>query len=215
MSIDKRFNWGPYASEQDLNSKTQWLSDKTKQEIYSILDNETSGLGRSDLIEQVLLQDLEKNHVRVEENKEMFWYKWKCVYVNLPAIWNFRWCNFNFFESDVCIYEDEFDKNPKLAEASFSKTEIANFLKNFREYMKERWIEFDSNVDFDNLKVNMYSDSYTWSCLEDFTGLRCTYYLNNKNVTKQKWNFKLRAPRGGFSWSCYHTKAWLLLKISN
>ena len=211
MSINKLYNWEPYDWEEDFNSKTQWLSDKTKKEICSILNKTPSYLERDILIKDVLLKDLKENHVKVEENKEMFWYKWKFVYVSLPAIWNFKWFNFDFFVSDDYMYGYEFDKNPEFAKTSFSKKEISNFLKKFRAYMKERWIEFDRKVDFDTDLIHFTTHvSVTWCYQGNFTGLNWCYYLKN-----QERMLKTRTPRYGFSWTCDWSVAHLLFKIQN
>lgn len=135
---------------------------------------------------KLILEDLKKNYVKIEENVGIYWYGWKKVHIELPAVWNFKWFKFWYFISDfreeganILVFNDEI-KN-KL----FSSKEIWKLLQAMNCYMAELWVRTDWNMDYENdLRLfrthsNLYEEKKckVWDCLKEITWLDWMYTL--------------------------------------
>jgi len=196
--------------DEELKLKIEWLTDAQKDELLELLTQDKK-LREKSTIESLywnkdaILKDLKNNHVKVEENTEILWYKWKIIHVDLPSVWDFKWFNFDFFIWNK--YENKKDvlNNSKLEENLYSMSEILELLKNTSNYMKACGIELDKNItDLDNhmkyrkhdhIIINKdgskeFSDTNLkneiWDCFKYITGLNELYWLKdslkNRNI---------------------------------
>lgn len=150
-----------------------------------------------------ILEDLQKNYLKVEFDKELFWVKWRFVHLELPPVWNFKWFKFNCFISKwESLTPGEFRSNPNFEKRSYSTEEIAQLLKAINEYMKAYLVETDWDIDYNNgLKDWDYEHwkkkSKVWLDLVNYIWLTdCIYWLKDYEIDKF-WNKKY------IWWNCY------------
>ena len=120
---------------------------------------------------QEIIKNLEKNHINIEENVEMMWYKWKNFHIELPAVWKFKWFKFDCFVSDEPVSKRDFKENSELGEQSYSLEDIEKLWSSLNEYLKENGTYWDANLyirSFMNLHDSYRSkDEYPREFLED------------------------------------------------
>lgn len=161
-------------TQDDFQFLMDWLSDEQKEKLSKLSDDKVMEF--LDELRQIynkkremyrnrdlIIKDLKENHVKMEENVEMMWYKWKIFHINLPAVWNFKWFKFDCFISDKLVSKEDFKKNPKLIRQSYLVDDISNLWLSLNEYLKEYWAYLD---------VNMY--------LRSFMNLYKSYRSKNK-----------------------------------
>lgn len=118
---------------------------------------------------EAVLRDLKERYVKVQPNVEMFWWKWRNISINLPAVGKFKWFKFECFISDGSMRKEFFDRSLSydeigccsfgtkekdahlFSDKSYSVKEILDFFKAIKEYMKEYWIDIDRDVDYENI----------------------------------------------------------------
>lgn len=217
----------PKEWDRELKLKIEWLSDTQKDRLLKLLileknereNEEAEQANKLKINTNAILKDLRENHVKIEENAKIIWYKWKKVHIDLPAVWNFEWYKFDYFVSDKQIRKDTFESNPELKKRSYSINEVSKLFQAMNRYMLELWggNDGDEEGDIDELEYretakNIYS--ITW--------LRNWYWLKNKEILYNK-NFILSPHHA--RWSCYigydnidwiedNRKANLFLKLS-
>ena len=96
-----------------------------------------------------ILNDLRENHVKIEKNAEVEWYKWKKVHIDLPAVWNFEWFKFDYFVSNDFVYKKDFEAKSELKKKSYSMNDVSKLLQAMNEYMTELWGKNDGNIDYE------------------------------------------------------------------
>ena len=173
--------WGPsswetqlFMTQDDFQSLMDWLSDEEKEKLSKLSDDQVMEF--LDMLRQkynkkremygnrnLIIKDLEENHVKVEENVEMMWYKWKIFHINLPAVWNFKWFKFDCFVSDELVSKENLEGNQKLLRQSYLVDDIVKLWLSIKDYLKEYWAYWD---------VNMY--------LRSFMNLYKSYRSKNK-----------------------------------
>lgn len=129
---------------------------------------------------EAILKDLKKNHVKEYDAEEM-WYKWKRVHIDLPAVWNFDWFEFDYFVSENTIKRREFKENPEFEKESHSFSSISKLLEKLNKYMKELGVETDWNMDYRAALMYYYTDCnncVVWNYLKDITGLDSRYRVH-------------------------------------
>ena len=136
---------------------------------------------------EAILKDLKENHVKIEENQEMLWYGWKKVYIELPAVWNFKWFKFEYFVSNDYITKADFEKNTDFENKSYSAKDVSDLLTAMNQYMKEMWVNTDGdNADYSaNGSLIGYSWGFkceAWNCLKNITWLNDYYWFRDKDV---------------------------------
>lgn len=144
-----------------------------------------------------ILKNLKENYVKVEENVEMMWYKWKNVHINLPAVWEFKWFKFDYFVSNKIIYKKIFESNLELEKKSYSMKEIWGLLKAMNRYMKKMGVETDGDMDYENDLKFWGTRKFrcdAWDCFKKITWIDFWLWLKDKDVD---WKKGSRA-----SWNC-------------
>ena len=171
-----------------------------------------------------LIKIIKENCVTPWEGTEKLWVKWKTYHINLPAKWEFKWFNFDYFISDKSYPYSTYvslDKIPDgiqitnrhdLIEESKTIEKIAELLEAIRSYFKANWVIMDKNVNFqeDLLEEKFKYRCDTSDCLKEIMGLAGEYYINNnwkigKNLLECTWKMFI------FSNNWYHGEAKLLL----
>lgn len=144
-----------------------------------------------------ILNALKENHVKVEKNAEIMWYKWKKVHIDLPEIeWKFGWFKFEYFVSNESVLKRDFESNPELEKKSYSMGDVWGLLWAMNKYMQAMWVETDWDMDYENDLKCWKTDNYrcdAWDCLKQITWLDFWYWLRDKNVDSKKnsrsaWN---------------------------
>ena len=133
-----------------------------------------------------ILDDLKENHVKIEKNKKIMWYKWKIVHIDLPAIWNFNWFKFNYFVSYERVVEDEFERNFLFGDQLYSMKDVSELLQAMNEYMKELQGKNDWDMDYeDKLKYRTTNTCRCniWDYLKYITWLDSIYWLKYKIIS--------------------------------
>ena len=203
--------WWP--GEEPGNFDISSLSEEQKWELLRLLieDKKKNKRKKTPNVEKLkwdpekVIADLKENHIKVDENVEMYWFKWKIVHVELPPIWWFKWFNFDYFVSDEVIDLENYEKM-KHNINYHTKRSIWELLNNLSKYMQEFWIDLkDETIDFrfDDYFKNFKKDEiyqyladyrYTgteicliWAYARKLLGLRRVYFL---------WSDKLCATAG-------------------
>lgn len=234
MTINTPKEWN-----KELKSRLEGLTPEQKDELLKILEQDKQKREESNSAclyreakfkdledyEKTIIEDLKDNHVKVEKNKKMLWYKWDIVHIDLPPIWNFGWFKFNYFISNEDIRKKSFEKNPEFEEKSYSMEEIWNLLKAFNEYMEECGIDTDDFIDYERRLKNRETrrnKCIAWDLLRlIMVGADWYNWLKEKDVwgkdgSRAIWDFN------STDWFCYFGRlpdnfvdARLLLKLSD
>lgn len=138
---------------------------------------------------ETVIADLLSNHVKIHENEEMMWYKWKKVSIDLPAIWDFKWDGFHFFVSDDLVSFFDFEKKPIWKKALWMKSKLEKWsflssrLDDFKFALQKYILQFFKNYSYDK---KYWNDGKTWfddddvkECLRRITWLNDSYWLYN------------------------------------
>lgn len=217
--------------KKEILANLNWVSDKDIQRIWEAMkkaeekrlqrekEEKENSEKKSELI-KTILEYLKKNHIKVEENQERFWYKWRVVHLHFPASKSysslppveryFAWFDFDYFESYDRVDMENFESNWELEKKSYSIKDIAELLNTIRKYMMVCWVYIDEGVDFENDLNNWKTDNYgcdTWDCLaklmwmssKKYSGSR-VYRMKDKNVA---WNKTILWQEGSRAeWFC-------------
>ena len=148
--------------------------------------------------EKAILKNLKEHYVRKDE-AEVMWYKWKIVHVNLPAVWNFEWFNFDYFVSYARVHKDDFEANPEFEKKSYSMKKICDILKAMNRYLAELGVKTDGNKNYENdlqwwnWKSMLWwivhyfpTESKAWDWLKDVTWLNRAYWTSDKKVYRKE-----------------------------
>lgn len=181
MGINKPIRW-----DEELKTRLEWLTPEEKDRLFEILkqdkekneEEQEKSQPNTELFwnKEAVLEDLKENHVKIEENAEMMWYKWKKVHIDLPAVWDFEWFKFDYFVSEDTVDESDFKNGP--INESYSRKEILDVLKNIWKYLNLYGIETKER------EVSVGSGSYILEghhrYLKDFLWLTKWYWLNEQ-----------------------------------
>lgn len=180
-------------TQNNFQSLMDSLSDEQKEKISRLSDDQAMQLLDTLRQEQsrktevygnvdLLIEDLKKKHVKVEENVEMKWYEWKILHIDLPAKWDFRWLKFDFFVSESI--------NVGIFMASkwslYSMKEISRLFWAINSYMKASWVNIDWDINYEkDLKYREGKNnkwcSEAWKIFKEITGLEDSYYLEDRD----------------------------------
>lgn len=123
-----------------------------------------------------ILDDLAKNHVKVEEDVEMMWYKWKRFHIDLPAVGDFKWFKFDWFVSDNMLKREDFMNN-NVRKKLHSKNVVYKILRAMNKYMKTMGVKTDWDVDYKREMGRYCYDCIAWDDRTYFTGLDYPYWV--------------------------------------
>ena len=176
------------------NIENNWMTEKNGTEDKKE-DNEKIEELWWDTTDAIL-NDLKENHVRIEENVEMLWYKWKIVHIDLPAVWNFEWFKFDYFVSDTRVTKKLFEKKKlferesKLEKKSYSMKDISQLLQAVNKYMAELKWNNDGSMDYEQELMywskNRKEQCKAWYYLSAITWLTSFYWLSDKDIDWKK-----------------------------
>ena len=185
-------------NSNELNLIVGNLSDEKRNELYLILKQDREKK------KQLMLKDFEENHVKIEENMEMFGERWKIIHINLPSVWDFGWFKFDFFVSDRIVWKEDFE-GKQLEKQSYSRREVADLLEALNKYMEACWVDWDGEVDYEQY-ANVYGkrcyDSEAWKFLRK--KIKRDYWLSDKNSLD--WTIDdgdIRAYLTCWGWECW------------
>lgn len=143
-----------------------------------------------------ILKNLKENHVKIEEDVKMMWYKWKKVYIDLPAVWNFGWFKFDYFVSDDRVINSDLRKksifNKPLEGKLYSKKEVVELLNAINKYMAELHVKNDWDMDYENELKYGETNKYwckAWDYLKTIAWLDAWYWLKDR-YTSWKRHFR-------------------------
>ena len=156
-----------------------------------------------------ILDDLKENYIKIEEDKEIMWYEWKIVHIDLPAIWDFEWFKFDYFVSYKSVAQEDFEKKFELKKKSYSVEDVSELLQAMNSYMKELQGKNDWDMDYENklryLRTNTRRCN-VWDCLKYITGLDRLYWLRDMDVA---WDTDMCA-----GWTCHDDNCHFVLYYS-
>ena len=207
---------GPQDGLEKLQSILEWLSDSQKDEMFKLLvkDKEKRWELKEELVwfEEGVLNDLKKNHIKIEENAEMMWYKWRKIHIDLPAAWDFKWFKFDCFVSDNDIYNETFEEDPKLIDRSYTTEDISDLVKAFNRYMHAYWLDMRGKY-ADDFKKTFW---YTGCCLKELAWFHEWYHLKDVD---EKTHYRVQR-NCDYGHGCYFDRyfggeGYLLLKPSD
>ena len=151
------------------------------------------------------------------------WYEWKKVHINLPAVWNFKWFNCDYFVSNYEVSKSSFEKKSELEKKSYSMKDVSKLLQAINEYMSELQGKNDWNMDYENelkcwdAKRNRCNAG---DCLKAITWLNIWYWLSDKEDVA--WGRYQRTKLNCLHDFCYFYRSFsnsnyakLLLKLSD
>lgn len=130
---------------------------------------------------RAIIWDLIWNHVKINSDQELLWFKWNIVHLTLPAVWKFKWFNFDYFESLEKINKNDFEKNNEYAEKSFTMKDICELLDAIRSYMNELKVKIDCEINYESrLSRNEKNNRTTaWKYLKEILKLNDMYWLKD------------------------------------
>lgn len=212
--------WG-----EGFKSFVEWLSDEKRKELLGMLKQkktEEEEVVLKSLYRDSIIKDLKENHVKIEENVEMMWYKWKEVHIDLPAVWNFKWFKFDYFIADDLVKKVNMDKNTELQKKLYSMKDVSKLLQAMNEYMEELQLENDEDINYEvdlrRREGDCLKKNRAWDCLKAITWLNVWYWLKNKEY----WHDDSRVTWVCYGNDCYFGSASyddfcsnLLLKLSD
>lgn len=190
--------------EKELEKKEKELEKREKEKLYWNKD--------------AILNDLEENHIKIYENEEVMWYKWRIVEITLPGVWE-EFNPFKYFVSEKSINMIDFEKNPELAKKSYSMKDIWGLLKAMNEYMKAMGVRTDRYMDYENdlkdWQKGRKNRCDVWDCLKQIELIDGSCWLKDKDVpfmgARARWDC-------GDNKCCFHVyesgEANLLLRVS-
>ena len=158
-----------------------------------------------------ILRDLKKNHIEEHDAEEM-WYKWKRVHIDLPAVWDFNWFEFDYFVSKNTISQREFKQNLELEKKSHSFWSISKLLEKLNKYMKELWVETDWNMDYRAALMYYSTDCHNcvvWNHLKDITGLSSRYWVKGTTGWLNVGCWRCSDDYCGFGWDTLDSHLFL------
>ena len=167
MAINTPSNW----DKELKKSKIEEFSDEKKDEISDLFWED----------EYLILKDLKKNHVRIDFSENWS----RRILLILPAIWNFKWFEFDCFIPNKDILKYDFEHKKWYVDDSYSIQEIWKLLKAINDYMKACWVETDWEMDYEKeLKARKTRtvNSKAWNILNEITWLNEIFWLKDKNV---------------------------------
>ena len=143
-------------TDEEIKSMWNELDEVLKSSSMHIKDcadsigwENNNSIQRNILNEDEVLENLKK-HIIVEKDKEFLWYTWTEVHIDLPAVWKFKWFNFNFFLSkSPRINQTQLEEDVELEKKLCSLNEISSVLKAINQYLKEYWVETDWDIDYE------------------------------------------------------------------
>lgn len=133
----------------------------------------------------------------------VMWREWRRFIVKLPAVWNFKWYQFDCVSlRRKSIRRVDYDRSTELQEKSYSVDDIKEFYLALRDFMKE--IGFPvamDHIEYNGAKVGDKFNKYACTvdeCLDILTyeDLLGDYYLKDTKKMKHKGNgeyFEARA----------------------
>ena len=104
----------------------KWLNTKN-EDLTETLDEKK--------FREYIWENLVEKHTKLEDWKK-FWYQWKILRIELPAVWDFEWSNFECFFSDKIVGAKDLKDEKIYEDYLVSNDEINNFSDTIREYMK-------------------------------------------------------------------------------
>lgn len=140
---------------------------------------------------EAVCRDVKENHVR-EEPAEVNGYKWKNVYIDLPAVWNFEWFRFNYFVSDEMISYKDIGKDWEIIKRQYSIKKIWELLSAINRYAYEYKLNGFSHHDYENDLFYGVNDGYytcsEWFFLKAITEFDGLYHVADRSETLNKEN---------------------------
>lgn len=127
-----------------------------------------------------------EKYVRTEYDVEMMWYEWKKVHIVLPAVWNFKGYEFDYFVSEDFVAQKDFENNPELGKKSYSMNDISKLLEAVNKFMAELGCETDwDGYKYEN-ELKLWETGTdrckVWNCLKFITWLESLYWLKDNAV---------------------------------
>lgn len=169
---------------EDLKLLFGQLSDAQKGVLLWMLTQEKMDREKTISKKESIIRDLRENYVRVENEAEMMWYRWKKVHIQLPAVWDFEWFKFSYFIPTSSIKISDLWQHSELTEKSYSVKEVYELLHAITIYMRESWILIDDSIDYDG--YDTYRDVFrfeSWNILKSITGFSELYWLKDSDST--------------------------------
>ena len=202
---------------EDIKVLYGQLSDKEKGVLLWMLTQEKMDRERTISKEESIIRDLKEKYVRVEDEAEMMWYRWKKVHIELPAIWDFEWFKFSYFIPKGSVKISDLWQHRELADKSYSVKDVYELLHAITRYMRASWISIDDSVDYDGYST--YRDVFrfeSWNILKSITGFSELYWLRDSDSSLAD-SCAMWINYGGNSMfsKCVWGMAKLFLKISD
>ncbi len=147
-------NWTVLKSDDLLKSLQTWESYSLKEELVwkeDLLVNELKDHCTKIETGKVLVKKNWKFTIKNVKNKEdlLSWLQWKIVHIRIPAVWNFKWFDFDFFVSESDIWIDRFDfDNQKCDKVAYSMEDFSKILDAIRGFLSEYWVNIDQDMDY-------------------------------------------------------------------
>lgn len=164
---------------EDLEKKWINLDDNKESQKSDVINGiKTDDLATALLKERMLKENLIKNlkekctHIEWWKSLKKRWKTFiidariwserynasegKIVHINIPAVNEFKWFNFDCFvtdQEDMDMWIDKWDFDEKgLSKIAYSKEDIIELLIAIKRYMSANWVEIDENFDYSNLE---------------------------------------------------------------
>ena len=162
-----------------------------------------------------ILNNLKRNHVRCEENIELYGKKWKIIHLELPSVWKFEWYKFNCFVTKDSVDLNSIKSSSKIKNKMYTIDEIWEFMTKFNQYLNECWIYTDGDIDYtDIFSFSCGKKSKVWKYIERISWISDRYLFRNDWKWWLDWTFDF-SLRGFFLPVSTNDCKWihLLLKV--
>ena len=175
-------------TSQQIIIPNKWDSKDLKSQellenLNSVSDEEISAIWDEIDTNKIVIEELKK-HVAIQEPQEMLWCEWKKVYIELPAVGDFKWFKFNYFRSKHAYSLNKFNDNNEYIENSFTINEMIEFFTALNDYLRNMWIKTSENIfsheDENERKIHPKIEEYQKII---------TWYMYNSRLKDTKWSW--------------------------
>lgn len=198
----------PNGWDENLKERLKWLTPGEKIRMLEILKQDEEELNNNqekrepnpELFwnEEAIIKDLKENYIKIEDDAEIMWKKWKIVHINLPKIWDFDWLNFKCFIWNDALWPDEYDEiYNKLNNQFYTNEELFNILSSFTKYLNTFWIKNKEETEIYNTGgyVTRYINRNIWKYLKDIFKVDDpnNWLYGTKTGKNHKWGISFKS----------------------
>lgn len=159
----------------------KWTSQDLVEVLNSVSSDDIANIWEEIETREMVVEELKKL-VTTQESQVMLWSEWKIVHIDLPAVGDFKWFQFNYFCSKYAYSLDTFNTNDEYIDNSFTIHGIVEFFTALNDYLRNMWVEMDEKIFADENESKIHPK------LEEFQKI-ITWWLYNSWLKDTMWTW--------------------------